>query len=80
MPANDEWWSRQFMEGMKEASKLLAGFKEASQPNVDHLDKAFAIYEECSNAYNLNEITFEEFTELGESLRARQAQFYRKGL
>ncbi len=73
MPANDEWWWRQYIEAMKEASKLFADFKEASQPNLDHLDQALAIYEECCQAYDLHEITFEAFIECGNGLRTRQA-------
>ncbi len=74
MPANDELWWRQNIEGMKETSKLLAGFKETSQPNVEHLDKTLAIYEEYCQAYNLPEITFEAFIECGNGLCARQAR------
>lgn len=73
MPASDDWWWRQFIEGMKEASGLHARFKEALQPNVDDLDKALSIHQEYCQAYDLEKITFEEFIEFGKSLRARQA-------
>lgn len=73
MPASDKWWHRQLIESMKEASRLHEQFTEALQPNVDDLDKATAIYEECCQAYDLKEITFEEFAKFGKSLRARQA-------
>jgi hypothetical protein len=74
MPADDNWWDRQLIEAMKESSQRLTAFKAASQPNVDDLDQASRIHEEYCQAYDLTEITFEEFTEIGESLRARQAR------
>lgn len=39
MPANDKWWDRQLLEGMKEASVLFDKFQNAFEPNVDDLDK-----------------------------------------
>ena len=72
--AADDIWNRQFSELMKASARLLAVFKNAPQPDVDDLDQALTIYEECCQVYDLTEITFEEFTEIGESLRARQAR------
>ena len=72
MSTSNSWWSRQLIEAMKEASRLFESFKEASEPNVDELDKALAIYEEYCQAYDF-EMTFENFTEHGQSLRTRQA-------
>jgi hypothetical protein len=67
----NEWWHRQLTEGMKEASRLMERFKPSLEPD---LDQALRIYEEYCQAYDLTEITFEEFTEIGKSLRARQAR------
>jgi hypothetical protein len=74
MPVINNWWLRQLMEGMREASRLLDGFKEATQPNIEDLDQALAIHEEYCQAYDLEEITFKEFTDYGKSLRARQTR------
>lgn len=65
MPASNAWWYCQFVESIREASRLHKRFKEALQPNVDDLDKAWSIFEEWRQAYNLKEITFEEFIEFG---------------
>lgn len=73
MLIRNDWWTRQFIESLKETSLLHDRFKKALQPNVEDIDKAIAIYEECCYAYDLKEIFFEEFTEFGKSLRARQA-------
>lgn len=58
---------------MKEASTLMEYFRIHSEPNVDDLDKATTLYEECCQAYYFKEISFEEFIDFGKSLRARQA-------
>lgn len=71
-----DWWQMQFLEGMKKASQHYEQFKKALQPNVDDLDMAVKIYEDISQAYDLNETNFDEFIDFGKSLRARQAQTY----
>lgn len=68
----DKWWRRQLLEKMKEVPQRFETFHLAEKPDVDDLDKAQAIFHECCIAYELTEITFEEFVEFGESLRARQ--------
>ncbi|WP_039356965.1 hypothetical protein [Candidatus Protochlamydia amoebophila] len=68
-----EWWALQLVESMKEASNLVDSFRDYLEPNIDELDKAALLYEDCCQAYKFNSISLEEFIELGESLRARQA-------
>lgn len=69
---NDLWW-RQCYESMKEASRLYQRFKGADEPDIDDLDKAMELYNCINSAYELRHTSFEEFIELGTSLRARQA-------
>jgi hypothetical protein len=68
-----EWWTLQLIESMKEASSLVESFRNSLEPNIDKLDKAMTLYEQCCQAYGFNSISFEEFIEFGKSLRARQA-------
>lgn len=75
MQAINEWWWRQLIEKMKEASALYQRFIESPSPMVDDFDKAMQIYQECQKAYELKE-NFKEFIEIGKSLRARQAHKY----
>lgn len=65
----NEWWPRPLIECMKEASKLIECSRTHSEPNVEDFDKAKTLYEECCQAYDLKEISFD----FGKSLRARQA-------
>lgn len=72
MPANVNWWHRQFIEVMKESSSSYEMFQKALEPNIDDFDKAITLFTECCEAYELKEITFEEFLEFGRNLRTRQ--------
>lgn len=57
------------------ASEKKERFQNAIEPNVDDLDKAYELHQACCNAYtDFSEMRFETFIEIGESLRARQAQ------
>lgn len=72
MPAKANWWHRQFVEVIKEASRSYEMFQKALEPNIDDFDRSKTIFTECCNAYELKEITFEEFLEFGRNLRARR--------
>ena len=70
----NELWCRQLIENMIETSKLMNRFKTSPEPNVDDLDKAMALFEENCHHYELNEMTIEDFIEMGKSLQAMRAK------
>lgn len=78
MSACDKWWTRQLIENIATALCLYECFQKAQEPNVEDLDKAITIYEECCGAYvEMQNLNLEEFIGIGKSLRARQASLKR---
>lgn len=70
----ENWWIRQLFESMMEASKHHENFQNALEPDVDDLDAACKLHQDCCSAYSeFNEMSFETFVEIGKSLRSRQA-------
>ena len=72
MGTSNDLWQQQLPKHMEEASRLMKNFKSAHQPNVDDFDKSTDIHKACCHEYELP-FSFDEFIELGKSLRARQA-------
>jgi len=75
MPAND-LWALQFADKAKECDRLFETFKTTEE--VENLDRAMLIFDECSHVYGLEALDFEDFLMIGKSLRARQASLQKK--
>jgi hypothetical protein len=71
----ENWWIRQLFESMMEASKRYDNFQNALELDVDDLDAACKLHQDCCNVYDeFNKMSFEAFVEIGKSLRSRKAK------
>lgn len=57
-----------------EAFTLHERFKNAIYPEIDDLDMALKMHDECCQTDEFKDIDFEDFIEIGRSLRIRQAR------
>ncbi len=75
MSANNSLWERQLVEARQEAASKHERFR-MSPDRLDLLDSAQDIYEDCCDAYGLENTNFLKFIQQGKSPRTRLALSY----
>ena len=68
LQAND-WWARQFIEGIKETARAYNQF--CTTREIEDFNRAYLLHEEINEAYKLS-LDLLEFVELGRAWLAKQ--------
>ena len=67
MAQKNDWWNRQFTEGMKEIARTYHRFRLTR--DIEDFDRAYLLSEELSEAYEMS-LSLLEFVEFGRALLA----------
>ena len=62
MPQEDDWWARQFVEGIKEVARMYDRF--CTTREIEDFDKAYFLHERINESYELS-FDLLEFVEIG---------------
>lgn len=69
MSRDNDWWARQFVEGIKEIARAYDRFRIARE--IEDFDRAYILHEEINEAYEVS-LDLLEFTEIGRAWLAKQ--------
>lgn len=69
MSQKDNWWARQFVEGVKEIARVYDQFYNTRE--IEDFDKAYILHEELNEAYKMS-WNFLDFIEFGRIWIANQ--------
>lgn len=70
MPLKDDWWARQFVEGLKELTRVYDRFCLTRE--IIDFDTACKLHGELNEAYDMS-FDLLDFVELGRALLGKQA-------
>lgn len=69
MPRDDDWWARQFVEGVKEVARAYDRFCITRE--IEDFDRAYLLHEEINEAYEMS-LDLLEFIEIGRAWLGKQ--------
>lgn len=69
MPQDNDWWARQFVEGIKEIARAYDWF--CTTREIEDFDRAHLLHEEINEAYGMS-LDLLEFVEIGRAWLAKQ--------